>query len=290
MFCHITGSETYLTAEGKVRLDLLLLERGFSPNRSRAQALIMSGKVLVEGKLVDKPGATFLRDAHIELKAPPSIYVSRGGEKLASALEILTDLKIKGRICIDVGASTGGFTDLLLGRGAELVYAVDVGRALLHERLRFDNRVVVLEGVNARYLNPDQFPKRPSLAVVDVSFISLRLILPPLVRIMDEPDDILVLFKPQFEVGRERVSKGGVVRKPRFVSEALMQIISFAQEVGVFFRAIVASAVFGPKGNREFFVWFNRPGVRIAEEKISSQVNAAVVQAFEKRSKGANQN
>lgn len=263
-------------------MDLLLLERGFSPTRSKAQALIMSGKVLVEGKLVDKPGVTFLRNACIELKAPPSMYVSRGGEKLASALEILTDLKIKGRICIDIGASTGGFTDLLLSREAELVYAVDVGRALLHERLRFDKRVVVLEGVNARYLNPDQFPQRPSLAVVDVSFISLRLIIPPLVRIMDEPGDVLVLFKPQFEVGRDRVSRGGVVRKPRFIIEALMEIISFAQEAGLFFRAIVVSAVFGRKGNREFFVWFNRPGVRITEEKILSQVSAAVARAFEK--------
>ncbi len=263
-----------------MRLDRLLLERGLAPTRSKAQALIMAGKVLVEGKRADKAGSTFPVDADIEIKAPPSLYVSRGGDKLAWSLEKLPPLTIEGRICVDIGASTGGFTDLLLSRGAALVYAVDVGRALLHEKLREDERVVVMEGVNARYLTSEHFPQKPSLATVDVSFISLRLILPPLVDILPPGGHVLALIKPQFEVGRKKVSHGGVVRKGQFVAEALLLVLGFACERGLAPQAVVTCPLPGPKGNREFFALLQVGGEGMSAEEISSTVEEVVSEAF----------
>jgi len=236
----------------KERLDLLLIERGHAISRAQAQALIRAGRVRVGGKVLDKPGTPVPSDAPIEVTEPPA-FVSRGGEKLAAALDAF-GVDPGGRVCLDVGASTGGFTDCLLQRGAARVYAVDVGRGQLDWRLRNDPRVVVREGVNARHLRAEDVGEPVDLATVDVSFISLRLVLPPLGSVVKPGGDVIALVKPQFEAGREQVRRG-VVRDPAVHQAVVEGIASFARdELGWEVRGSIPSPLLGPAGNREFFL------------------------------------
>ncbi|MFQ6671809.1 MAG: TlyA family RNA methyltransferase, partial [Candidatus Tectimicrobiota bacterium] len=205
-----------------VRLDRLLVERGLAPTRSRAQALVLAGRVVVDGAVVDKAGTAVSPEAEITLLEAPS-YVSRGGEKLEAALAAF-DPPLEGAVCADLGASTGGFTDCLLQRGAAKVYAVDVGKGLIDAALRADPQVVVLEGVNARYLSGEHIPEALDGATIDVAFISLRLIVPALVPLLKDGGWSLALVKPQFEVGRGEVGKGGVVRDRAAHRRVLLEV------------------------------------------------------------------
>ena len=231
------------------RLDVLVTESGLAESRQRAQALILAGKVRVAGETVRSPARKVREDAHIAVDSAPG-YASRGALKLGPALDRFS-VDPRGRVCADIGASTGGFTDVLLRRGAVTVYAVDVGRGLLHWRLRQDPRVVVIERVNARDLEP--FAEPISLIVIDVSFISLEKVLPAVRRAVPDAE-ILALFKPQFEVGRIEVGKGGIVRNPSAVEAALKRFRESCAANGYAVRAEAPSELLGAEGNREIFV------------------------------------
>jgi 23S rRNA (cytidine1920-2'-O)/16S rRNA (cytidine1409-2'-O)-methyltransferase len=234
------------------RLDQLLCERGLAETRSRAQALVMAGKVRVDGRVVTKAGTAVADGAALAVESGPA-YVSRGGDKLATALAAF-GVDVSGRVCLDVGASTGGFTDCLLQAGAAHVVALDVGRGQLHERLRRDGRVTVVEGVNARLLTRAGVPgPAPELAVVDVSFISLALVLPPLAGVLARPYRILPLVKPQFEAGREEARRG-VVRDPAVHAAVLERAAEAARAAGGVVLGACESGHPGPAGNREFFL------------------------------------
>lgn len=242
------------------RLDILLVQRGLAPSRAKAQALILAGQVRVEGALMDKPATLVPAKAAIEVLSPPR-YVSRGGEKLEAALTAFA-VALTGKICLDIGASTGGFTDCLLHHGAAKVYAVDVGRGQLHWKLRQNPRVVVKEGVNARYLEFEDIGEQVDLVTIDVSFISLALILPRLVGLVKPEGVVIPLVKPQFEAGREKV-KGGVVRDPQTHREVLERVMDLVEKgLGWSVVDAVPSPLLGPKGNREFFLKISpRPGL-----------------------------
>jgi len=234
------------------RLDVLVWQRGLAPSRATARALILAGQIAVNGERVTRAGTPVELQANLTRLGTPSAYVSRGGEKLAAALAAF-DLTVHGRVAMDVGASTGGFTDCLLQAGALRVYAVDVGYGQLHWRLRTDPRVIVYERTNARYLQPDQFPARIAVLTVDVSFISLRLLLPGLIRLLEPQADAVVLIKPQFEVGKGHVGRRGVVHDPQQHQQVLWDVLTVAQDCGFDVRAGIVSPLLGPKGNREFF-------------------------------------
>ena len=237
------------------RADLLLVERGLFDSRARAQAAIAAGRVTADGIAVRKPSEPVAIDSAIEA-APEHPYVSRGGVKLAAALDHF-GLDPRGRVCLDVGASTGGFTDVLLARGARCVHAVDVGRGQLHERLRADPRSVVLEQTDIRMLDPARLAEPPDFAAVDVSFISLRLVLPALDRLLRRPADLVALIKPQFEAGRRNVKKG-VVRDVAIHVAVCEEIARFAASLGWQVRGVVASPIEGGDGNREFLLGARR--------------------------------
>jgi 23S rRNA (cytidine1920-2'-O)/16S rRNA (cytidine1409-2'-O)-methyltransferase len=238
----------------KRRLDTLLAERGLYETRSRAAAAVMAGAVRVGDRPARKPGELVAPDAELSVDEPPA-YVSRGGVKLASALDAF-GLDPAGHRALDAGASTGGFTDCLLQRGAESVIALDVAYGELHWALRQDPRVTVVERRNARALEPDELPYRPDLIVADLSFISLTKVLPALLRAAAPRFDCLALVKPQFEVGRERVGKGGVVRSPADRRAALVAVAAHARdELGAAVLGFASSGLPGPAGNRESFVW-----------------------------------
>jgi 23S rRNA (cytidine1920-2'-O)/16S rRNA (cytidine1409-2'-O)-methyltransferase len=244
-------------ARDRVRLDLLLVERGLAPTRAKAQALVLAGAVTVDGATADKPGRQVERDSQVVVAEPAHPWVSRGGVKLAAALEAFA-LSPAGRRCLDVGASTGGFTDVLLSGGAARVVALDVGRGQLDWRLRNDPRVVVLEGVNARHLRPEDVPGRFDLITVDVSFISLRLVLPALVPLLEPDGDLVVLVKPQFEAGRGQVGRGGVVRDEAVREEAIARVVAAAHDLGLVPAGRLRSPLPGPAGNVEELVRFRR--------------------------------
>jgi 23S rRNA (cytidine1920-2'-O)/16S rRNA (cytidine1409-2'-O)-methyltransferase len=239
------------------RLDERLLAEGLAESRSRAQALVLAGEVLVDGTVVDKPGTRVRPEQRVGLRPPRHRFVSRGGDKLAGALEDL-GVDPAGLVCLDVGASTGGFTDCLLQAGARRVVAVDVGRAQLHERLRADPRVVVVERTNARHLAAEVLPEPVDLVTADVSFISVRLLLPRLAE--RAPRAVwLILVKPQFEVGRGQVGKGGVVRDDRLRQEAVDAVRAAAEALGWTLAGAADSRLAGPKGNREIFLLLRPP-------------------------------
>jgi len=240
------------------RLDVLVVERGLAPNRERARRLIMAGDVLVDDRPATKAGQPVDPAAVVRVRAEPSPFVSRGGEKLAGAL-VAFALDVRGRLALDVGASTGGFTDCLLRQGAARVVALDVGYGQLAWSLRQDERVVVRERVNARRLEAGLLPFVPTLATIDVSFISLALVLPAVAEVMAAGADVLALVKPQFEVGRERVGSGGVVRDPALRAEAVASVRAAAAAGGYAIRGEVDSVLPGPKGNRETFLWLVAP-------------------------------
>jgi 23S rRNA (cytidine1920-2'-O)/16S rRNA (cytidine1409-2'-O)-methyltransferase len=235
----------------KQRLDLLLLERGFAPSREKARAMIMAGEITVDGRLIDKPGAQISLESQLVVKNKPR-FVSRGGDKLAGALHDFK-LDVTGRICADVGASTGGFTDCLLQNGVARVYAMDVGYGQLDYTLRQDKRVVVMERTNARYV--EALPELVNLAVVDASFISLKLLLPAIKRWLAPHADVIPLIKPQFEAGRDDVGKGGVVRDPRIHMRVIQETLEFASKQGFSIRDLTISPIKGPAGNIEFLAW-----------------------------------
>jgi 23S rRNA (cytidine1920-2'-O)/16S rRNA (cytidine1409-2'-O)-methyltransferase len=237
----------------KDRLDLLLVERGLAKSRERAQALVLAGAVRVDGRPAQKPGSPVPLDASIEVIARDHPFVGRGGVKMEGALTVL-GVAAAGRVVLDIGASTGGFTDCLLKRGAKRVYALDVGHGLLDWSLRGDPRVVVLEGRNARYLSPGDLPEAVDLAVIDVSFISLRLILPPLPPLLASGADVVALVKPQFEVGKGETGRGGIVREPEKHLKSLHSIVSAALKTGFTVRGACRSPLAGAEGNREFFL------------------------------------
>jgi 23S rRNA (cytidine1920-2'-O)/16S rRNA (cytidine1409-2'-O)-methyltransferase len=244
----------------RVRLDSLLAERGLFDSRTRAAAAVLAGDVLLlpGRRRAEKPGQMVAADVELEVAAPPP-YVSRGGIKLANALDTL-GIDVAGRRALDVGASTGGFTDCLLQRGAEHVVAVDVAYGELHWKLREDERVTVLERVNARALEPDQLPYAPDLVVADVSFISLTKVLPAVLACLADRYDALVMVKPQFEVGRDRIGKGGVVTDPALRRESIVGVAQAAQADGASVLALASSGLPGPKGNRETFAWLAEAG------------------------------
>lgn len=229
-----------------------MFERGLAESRERARALILAGRVRVDGRPADKPGAAVPEDARVEVLAPLP-FVSRGGLKLRAALEAF-GVRPAGRVVLDVGASTGGFTDCLLQAGAARVYAVDVGYGQLDPRLRRDPRVVVLERTNIRNLGRNALVPAPDLATIDVSFISLGLVLPVVATLLDPPREVVALVKPQFEVGKGQVGKGGVVRDPAKHRAVLLRVGAAAGAAGLGPRAVIPSPILGPKGNREFLV------------------------------------
>jgi len=235
----------------KVRLDVLLTEKGFVESRQKAQTTIMSGLVFVNGQRVDKPGTAFAPDAQIEVRGNVLRYVSRGGLKLEKAMAAWP-IDLKDTVCMDIGASTGGFTDCMLQNGASKVYAVDVGYGQLAWSLRSDGRVVCLERTNARYLNHEIIPEEPDFSSVDVSFISLKLILPAIANVLREGGHVVCLIKPQFEAGKEKVGKKGVVRDPAVHLEVLENFLNHAKESGFTVLDITYSPIRGPEGNIEY--------------------------------------
>ena len=240
----------------KVRLDSLLAERGLFESRSRAAAAVMAGEVHVASRLASKPSQLVDPGVDVEVAVAPA-YVSRGGVKLANALDAL-GVAVSGRSCLDVGASTGGFTDCLLQRGAERVIALDVAYGELDYRLREDARVTVIERTNARAIS--ELPYPPSLIVIDVSFISLTKVLPAVVALASERFDCLAMVKPQFEVGRDRVGKGGVVRDPELRREAVASVAACGASLGCSVLGFAPSGLPGPKGNLETFAWLGEAG------------------------------
>ena len=238
------------------RIDKLLVDRGLAGSRTKAQALVMAGAVLVDEQLVDKPSETYPPDANIRIKdsANPR-YVSRGGIKLEDALREFR-IDVTGLLCLDVGASTGGFTDCLLQKGARKVVAVDVGHNQLDWKIRNDPRVEVREGVNARYLNPTDFDTRFDLATIDVSFISLTKILPSVVPLLTDGGRIIVLVKPQFEVGKGEVGKGGIVKDPSQHQRVVNQVNSVAESLGLKVEGVMESPIKGADGNIEFLALY----------------------------------
>jgi len=239
--------------KSKSRLDILLVERGLAPSRERARGLIMAGRVLVGGIKVEKPGAVVAHDAVLHLTGPEVPYVSRGGIKLKAALDSF-NISPAGMRILDAGASTGGFTHCLLDCGAARVVAVDVGYGQLDWKLRNDPRVTVMERTNIRFLEPESLPHPVDAAVADLSFISLKLVLPQLNKLLPQGGWAVVLVKPQFEVGRGQVGKGGVVRDAEKIREAVEGIRRCARECGFLVLGEIESPITGPKGNREFLL------------------------------------
>lgn len=242
----------------KDRLDKILVDKNIAVSRQRAKALIMTGKVLVNGIPADKPGSLVLSNSEIRIKGGDMPYVSRGGLKLEAALESF-GVNVENTVCLDVGASTGGFTDCLLRRGAKRVYAVDVGYGQLAWKLRNDPKVVVIERTNIRHMPKETVPEPADLATIDVSFISLKIVVPSVLKFMKNSGKIIALIKPQFEVGRKNVGKGGVVRDPALHEEVLNSLTDFFEKEGFTGESPVTSPILGPKGNREFLVCLKLP-------------------------------
>ena len=237
----------------KVRLDVLLVEKGLADSRAKAQALIMAGQVRVSGQVALKPATPIQPDATLTVDTGPR-FVSRGGEKLEGALDAFK-IDVAGFTCADVGSSTGGFTDCLLQHGAAKIYAIDVGKGILHWKLRNDPRVVVMEETNARFV--ESLPEKIDFVTVDASFISLKVLL-PVVKKWNVGSGIIALIKPQFEAGKKEVSRGdGVIRDPEVHRQVLMDVLAFAKAEGFGLRGLVKSSLLGPKGNAEFLVWLD---------------------------------
>lgn len=247
----------------KVRLDVLLVERGLAESRAKAQALIMAGQVRVADQVTLKPATAVQANSVLTVDSGPR-FVSRGGEKLEGALAAFS-IDVAGFVCADVGSSTGGFTDCLLQHGAAKVYAIDVGKGILHWKLRNDRRVVVMEETNARFV--ELLPEQVSLVVVDASFISLKILLPTIKKWIDNNTSLICLIKPQFEAGKKDVSRGdGVIRDPEIHRQVLIDVLNYAKAEGFAIQGLIKSPLLGPKGNAEFLVWLNH-----AHSEMTSQ-------------------
>ncbi len=237
----------------KKRLDLIVFEKGLVSSRMRAKAVIMAGRILVNNIVIDKPGLSIKTDAEIILKGDDIAFVSRGGLKLEKALKEMP-VNVLNTICLDVGASTGGFTDCLLQYGASLVYAVDVGYGQIAWKLRTDKKVVVIERTNIRYMTKETIPDSIDIAVIDVSFISLKIVVPAVLKFLKPNSTILALIKPQFEVGKKMVGKKGIVKDPLLHESVIKDISYFFTNIGLVCKKVVPSPVLGPKGNKEFII------------------------------------
>ena len=259
----------------KKRLDVLLVERGFAETRTKAQAIIMSGLVYVAGQKADKPGMSFDETCDLEVRGAACPYVSRGGLKLEKALRDF-GVDPTGYVCSDSGASTGGFTDCLLQQGASKVFAIDVGYGQLDWKIRSDPRVVVMERTNVRYVTPEQLGEPLDLSVIDVSFISLRIVLPVIKTFLKaDRGQVLCLIKPQFEAGKEKVGKKGVVRDPEVHKEVLDDFVALTQEIGFKILGLTFSPVKGPEGNIEFLAHLTLNNVEGIEPDTDLVVNQA---------------
>lgn len=269
------GVESLLPAKlQKLRLDVLLTQSGAAASRETARRMILAGEVRVNGETVDRPGTMVRPDVALDVRIRPR-YASRGGEKLRAALDRFA-IDPTGWVCADVGASTGGFTDCLLQAGAAKVYAIDVGYGQLAWKLRQDDRVVIMEKVNARYL--ERLPEPVNIACVDASFISLKLLMPVIGGWLTSRSMIIALIKPQFEAGRREVSKGGVVRDPMIHRRVIMELIAFAQKAGFVVSGLMASPLIGPSGNREFLLWLGGSEAPISgaiEQWVDEAINSA---------------
>ena len=261
----------------KERLDVLLVRNGFFSSREKAKATIMAGCVYVDGQKEDKAGMKFDTDSQIEVRGHALPYVSRGGLKLEKAVNLF-DLDLEGKVCMDIGASTGGFTDCMLQKGAAKVYSIDVGHGQLDWKLRNDPRVVCMERFNARELSAEDLPQVPDFASIDVSFISLRLILGPGFNTLSQSGSVAALIKPQFEAGREKVGRKGVVRDPAVHEEVINHVLDFAAETGFSCAGLTFSPITGPEGNIEYLAYLvKEPGntARPDTESIRETVREA---------------
>lgn len=258
----------------KLRLDQLVFEKGYAPSREKARALIMSGCVFLDGQRADKPGQQVSPDADPEVRSHELPFVSRGGYKLDKAIRVF-GIDPTGKTCIDCGASTGGFTDVLLQHGAAKVYAVDVGYGQLAWKLREDPRVICLERTNLRYVTEEQIPEKLDLAVCDVSFISLRLVMPAVAKLLKPGAEIMCLIKPQFEAGRELVGKKGVVRDSAVHEQVIRGILDFMPTIGFSVCGLDYSPITGPEGNIEFLLYMKNTLQDSAEVDIAALVKSA---------------
>ncbi|MDO4493275.1 MAG: TlyA family RNA methyltransferase [Clostridia bacterium] len=262
------------------RIDILLFDKGLAKSREKARALIMAGVVYADGVRVDKAGTTVDENATIEVREDPVPFVSRGGLKLQKSTEVFP-IDLTGKVCADIGSSTGGFTDCMLQHGASKVYAVDVGYGQLDWSLRTDPRVAVMERMNARYMEPSWYEPAPAFASIDVSFISLTKILPPLFTCLTEGGEVVALVKPQFEAGRGEVGKNGVVREPDTHRKVCERIVGEAASYGYSVMGLDYSPITGPKGNIEFLLWLRKPETgeertdKVSAERIKEVVAAA---------------
>ena len=262
----------------KKRLDVLLTEQGYADTRSKAQAIIMSGNVYVDGQKADKPGVSYEETVAIEVRGAACPYVSRGGLKLEKALRDF-GVKPDGFVCSDSGASTGGFTDCLLQQGASKVFAIDVGYGQLDWKIRSDPRVVVMERTNIRYVTPEQLGEPLDLSVIDVSFIGLEIVLPTIKTLLKPTGQVLCLIKPQFEAGKENVGKKGVVRDPKIHKLVLDNFVSLVDSLGFRILGLTFSPVKGPEGNIEFLGHLTLddvPGIRPDTEEVVRQAHASL--------------
>lgn len=265
----------------KERLDVLLVKKGLAPSREKAKAIIMSGNVFVEGQREDKAGAAFDEQAEILVKEQVQKYVSRGGYKLEKAMKEFA-LSLKDLVCMDVGSSTGGFTDCMLQNGASKVFAIDVGRGQLDWKLRQDKRVVCMEKTNIRYVLPEHIGEAVDFVSIDVSFISLTKVLLPVKRLMKDTARITCLIKPQFEAGREKVGKKGVVRERTVHVEVIEKVISYARSIGFEVLKLTFSPIKGPEGNIEYLLYLqNHPGEALVEKELSVDGEAVTKKAFD---------
>lgn len=261
--------------KNKKRLDVVMVERGLAESRQKAQAVIMAGQVFVDDQKVDKAGAPVTEGQNVEIRGKTLPYVSRGGLKLEKAMQ-LWPIGLHGAVCADIGASTGGFTDCMLQNGAKKVYAVDSGSGQLSPKLKFDHRVVDLEKTNFRYITEKEIPERADFASADVSFISLKYILPALSPLLKDGGSAVCLIKPQFEAGRENVGKKGVVKDPRVHIKVIENVCSYAVQAGFSVSALDFSPVKGPEGNIEYLVYLKKDEVQsVSAPDVAGVVSAA---------------
>jgi len=264
----------------KERLDVLMVNNGLAASRELAKAYIMAGDVYVDGNKEDKAGTKVDVNANIELRGKVMPYVSRGGYKLEKAMEVFP-VTIEEKICMDIGSSTGGFTDCMLQNGASKVYSIDVGYGQLAWKLRNDERVVCMEKTNVRYITEEQVPDKPQFASVDVSFISLTKVIPPALNVMSDDAQLVCLIKPQFEAGREKVGKKGVVRDKKVHEEVILKIIDFAFEIGLNVIGIDFSPIKGPEGNIEYLIMLDRKNKGLTIEEAHKAAHDIEEQSHE---------
>ncbi len=267
----------------KERLDVLLVKRNLAESREKAKAVIMSGNVFVDGQREDKAGTTFSPEVSIEVKGHTLPYVSRGGLKLEKALAVF-DVNVKDKVCTDVGSSTGGFTDCMLQNGASKVYAIDVGRGQLDWKLRQDPRVICMEKTNIRYVTPEDIGEPIDFSSIDVSFISLTKVLEPIRNYLKEDGEIVALIKPQFEAGREKVGKKGVVRDRAVHREVIQKVADYAQHIGFGVMELDYSPIRGPEGNIEYLIHLKK-GAESMEKDMEKAVASVTDKAFEELAK-----